>query len=61
VNGPVRAELDRYGLTAQLGADAIFLSIDDALTAFDQLPPPSPSPSDRSPTTDDDAADSRDG
>jgi SulP family sulfate permease len=34
----VRDELDRYGLTELLGADAIYPTVDDAVAAFRQLP-----------------------
>jgi len=37
--GSVREVLDRYGLTDLLGADAIYATIDDAVSAF---PPPTP-------------------
>jgi len=36
----VRGELDRYGLTELLGADAIFPTVDDAVAAYRQLPAP---------------------
>ena len=36
----VRAELDRYGLTELLGADAIYPTVDDAIAAYRQLPAP---------------------
>jgi phosphoglycolate phosphatase-like HAD superfamily hydrolase len=34
----VRDVLDRYGLTDLLGADAIYDTVDEAVTAFRQLP-----------------------
>ncbi len=34
----VRAELDRYGVLTQLGTDAVFASVGDAVDAFDALP-----------------------
>ena len=36
---PVRAELDRYGLTELLGHDAIFPTVHDAVQRFNELHP----------------------
>jgi high affinity sulfate transporter 1 len=49
LSSEVRSELDRYGVLAQLGTDAVFPSVGDAVDAFDALPT-----GDRSPASGDD-------
>jgi sulfate permease, SulP family len=44
LTGDVRTELERYGVLAQVGADAVFASVGDAVDAFDALPAGSGSP-----------------
>ena len=38
LTGDVRTELERYGVLAQVGTDAVFASVGDAVDAFDALP-----------------------
>lgn len=46
VADPVRAELDRYGITDLVGADAYYPSLPDVLTAYrGQAGPPAAGPS----------------
>jgi high affinity sulfate transporter 1 len=49
LSSEVRGELDRYGVLAQIGTDAVFPSVGDAVDAFDALPAGA-----RSPTSGDD-------
>ena len=44
VASDVRSELERYGVLAQIGTDAVFPSVGDAVDAFDALPIASGSP-----------------
>ena len=44
LTGDVRTELERYGVLAQVGTDAVFASVGDAVDAFDALPAGSGSP-----------------
>jgi MFS superfamily sulfate permease-like transporter len=44
VRSDVRVELERYGVLAQLGPDAVFASVGDAVDAFDAMPAGSGSP-----------------
>jgi len=37
LTGDVRTELDQYGVLAQLGTDAVFASVGDAVDAFDRV------------------------
>ena len=39
-SAPLRVTLDRYGLGAELGPGRIFDSVDDAVAAFGDIPPP---------------------
>ena len=51
LTGDVRTELERYGVLAQVGTDAVFASVGDAVDAFDSLPA-----GNGSPTSGDDAS-----